>query len=488
MINPKKAPAKVAATAKTKVVAKKAKAAPAAKALSAATQAAQKIDSAHHLHPFSDFKAMSQKGVRVVTRGKGCRIWDSEGNEIIDAMSGLWCVNLGYGRDDLVKAATDQLNELPFYNSFFGTTHPAVVELSALICQVAPKGFNHVMYTNSGSEGNDTMVRMVRRYWDVLGQPKRKTFIGRINGYHGSTLAGASLGGMTWMHEQGDLPLPGFTHIEQPYYLMLGKKGESEDDFGIRAAGWLEEKILKLGADKVAGFIAEPIQGSGGVIVPPKTYWPEISRILKKYGVLLCQDEVITGFGRLGTMFGCQHPLVNTKPDIITFAKGVTSGYLPLGGVLVGEKLAKVLIDQGGEFHHGFTYSGHPASCAVAVANIRAIVKEKIVERVNKELAPYFAQHFHALAKHPLVGQTQVIGMMAALTLAKKKTPHTIFDNYGEVGLICREFCFANGVVMRAVGHRMIIAPPLTMSLADLDEMFRRIRKSLDETAAKVLP
>lgn len=447
----------------------------------------QKTDQAHHLHPFSDLKDMTQRNARVIVRGKGCKIWDSEGNDIIDGMSGLWCVNLGYGRKDLVKAASQQLTDLPFYNTFFRTTHPSVANLATLICKVAPKGFNHVMFTNSGSEGNDTVVRMVRRYWDVLGQPQRKTFIGRINGYHGSTLAGASLGGMTWMHEQGDLPLPGFVHIDQPYFLQHGKVGESEDDFGIRSAGWLEKKILELGADKVAAFIAEPIQGSGGVIVPPKTYWAEISRILKKYGVLLCQDEVITGFGRLGTMFGCQHPLINTKPDLITFAKGVTSGYLPLGGVLVGDTVGKVLIEQGGEFHHGFTYSGHPVSCAVAMANINAILKEKVVERVKKELSPYFAKQFHALADLPIVGKTQAVGMMAALTLVQNKDPHTLFDNASEVGLICREHCFKNGVVMRAVGHRMIIAPPLMMKLKDVDEMFYRIRKSLQDTAREVL-
>lgn len=452
-----------------------------------ATDLWQSEDSAHHLHPFSDFLDMSKRKARVVVKGKGCKIWDSEGNDIIDGMSGLWCVNLGYGRNDLVRAASDQMSALPFYNTFFRTTHPKVAELSQLICQVAPNGFNHVMFTNSGSEGNDTMVRMIRHYWSVMGQPKRKVFIGRINGYHGSTLAGASLGGMTWMHEQGDLPLPGFVHIDQPYFLQHRQKGESEGDFGIRAAQWLEKKILEVGADRVAGFIAEPIQGSGGVIVPPATYWKEIKRILKKYDVLLCQDEVITGFGRLGTMFGCQHPLINTKPDIMTFAKGVTSGYLPLGGVLVGERLAKGLIQKGGEFHHGFTYSGHPVACAVAIANIQAILEEKVVEYVRDDLAPYFAERFHALASHPLVGQTQVVGMMAALTLVQKKQPHTIFKNYGEVGLICREFCFQHGVVMRAVGHRMIIAPPLVMTRKVMDQMFERIRKSLNDTAEQVL-
>ncbi|MDY0329188.1 MAG: aspartate aminotransferase family protein [Thiomonas sp.] len=446
------------------------------------TAALRAKDAAHHLHPFTDTQSLNAAGSRVIVRGEGVRIWDSEGNEIIDGMSGLWCVNLGYGRQDLVDAATRQMQTLPFYNAFFKTTTAPAAELAALLPQVAPPGFNHVFFTNSGSEGNDTIIRLVRRYWDLMGQPQRKTIISRHNAYHGSTLGGASLGGMSGMHEQGDLPLPGITHIDQPYQLQHGQPGESAHDFGLRAAGWLEAKILELGADKVAAFIGEPVQGAGGVIIPPASYWPEIQRICDQYGILLISDEVICGFGRLGTWFGCQHPHIDSRPDLITFAKGVTSGYLPLGGVLVGERVAKVLIEQGGEFHHGFTYSGHPTCCAVAIANVKALRDEGVVERVATDTAPYLKAQFATLADHPLVGDVDSLGMVAGLVLYKDKASRTLFPAKLGVGYVCRDHCFRNGVVMRAVEERMIIAPPLVMSHDDIDEMIRRIRRSLDDT------
>lgn len=446
----------------------------------------RRLDVAHHLHPFSDNKALAESGVRMIVRGEGIRVWDSDGNEIIDGMSGLWCVNLGYGREDLVAAATAQLRELPYYNSFFKTSTLPTAELAALIAEVAPEGMKHVFFSSSGSESNDTVVRMVRRYWDLQGQPQRKVIISRYNAYHGSTMAAASLGGMDGMHAQGDLPLPNFVHIDQPYYLQHGKPGESEEAFGLRAAGWLEEKILELGADKVAAFIGEPVQGAGGVIIPPKGYWREIQRICDKYGVLLAQDEVICGFGRLGEWFGCQHPHIGTRPDIITFAKGVTSGYMPLGGVIVGERIASVLLEKGGEFNHGYTYSGHPVSCAVGLANLRALRDEKVIEHVRDEAGPYLAEKFTALNDHPLVGDAQTLGLVAGLVLYRDKGQRSHFPEDLGVGYICREHCFRNGVVMRAVGERMIIAPPLVITRAEIDELIARIRRSLDDTYAQL--
>ncbi len=448
--------------------------------------ALRKLDAAHHLHPFTDNKALGETGARLIVRGEGIRIWDSEGNEIIDGMSGLWCVNLGYGRKDLVAAATEQMQTLPFYNSFFKTATVPAVELAAMIAEVAPPGMKHVFFSSSGSESNDTVVRMVRRYWDLQGQPQRKVIISRRNAYHGSTMAGASLGGMEGMHAQGDLPLPNITHIDQPYILQHGLPGESADDFGIRAASWLEDEILSLGPDKVAAFIGEPVQGAGGVIIPPATYWKEIQRICDKYGVLLAQDEVICGFGRLGTWFGCQHPHIGTRPDIITFAKGVSSGYIPLGGVLVGERIATALLEKGGEFNHGYTYSGHPVACAVALANLRAMRDEKVVEHVRDVAGPHLAERFNALADHPLVGDTSSLGLVAGLVLYKDKASRTLFSEELGVGYLCREHCFRNGVVMRAVGERMIIAPPLVITTEEIDEMIRRIRKSLDDTLAEL--
>ncbi|MBP8288198.1 MAG: aminotransferase class III-fold pyridoxal phosphate-dependent enzyme, partial [Rhodoferax sp.] len=302
----------------------------------------QSLDSAHFLHPFTDFKDLSGRGARVITRAEGIYVWDSEGKKILDAMSGLWCVNVGYGRKALADAAHHQMMTLPYYNSFFQTTNVPAVQLAAKLASLAPtvgdRSFQHVFYSSSGSESNDSNVRMVRRYWDLLGQPQRKVIISRHNAYHGSTMAGASLGGMSGMHAQGDLPIPNITHIEQPYYFENGKPGETSDEFGVRAAGWLEEKILAVGPDKVAAFIAEPVQGAGGVIIPPATYWPEIQRIVDKYGILLISDEVICAFGRLGHWFGYEK--FGYKPDLVTFAKAVTSGYIPLGGVMVGNRVA----------------------------------------------------------------------------------------------------------------------------------------------------
>lgn len=443
----------------------------------------QDADAAHHLHPFTDFKALAAKGSRIITRGDNIYVWDSEGNKILDAMSGLWCVNVGYGQQALIDAATEQLKRLPFYNSFFQTTTPTAVELGELLAQITPPQFQHVFFTSSGSEGNDTIIRMVRRYWDLLGQPQRKVIISRRNAYHGSTVAGGSLGGMAGIHAQGGLPIPDIAHIEQPFWFAHGQ-GMSRDDFGLKAARWLEAKILELGADKVAAFIGEPVQGAGGVIVPPPPYWPEIQRICDQYGVLVVSDEVICGFGRTGHWFGCE--TFGFRPDLMTFAKGVTSGYIPLGGVMVGERVAQVLIERGGEFTHGYTYSGHPVACAVALANIRLIQQHRLVERVRDELGPRLAERYAELAQHPLVGEVQTCGLMGALQLVQHKGSGKLFDASLEVGMVCRKHCFDNGLVMRAVGERMIVAPPLIMTVEQIDDMAALIRRCLDLTLAEV--
>ena len=448
----------------------------------------QALDSAHFLHPFTDFKALNAQGDRVMTEAKDIYVWDSEGNRVLDAMSGLWCVNVGYGRKALADAAHAQMLKLPYYNSFFQTTNVPAATLAARLASLAPtvggRSFAHVFYSSSGSESNDSNVRMVRRYWDLLGQPERKIIISRTNAYHGSTMAGASLGGMSGMHAQGDLPIPNIVHIGQPYFFENGQPGESAHDFGIRAAGWLEERILALGAHKVAAFIAEPVQGAGGVIIPPTTYWPEIQRIVDKYGILLISDEVICAFGRLGHWFAYEK--FGYRPDLITFAKAVTSGYIPLGGVMVGDRVAKVLIEQGGEFNHGYTYSGHPVACAVALANLAVMESENLVTRVRDDIGPYLAAHFTRLAEHPLVGQAQTCGLMAGLVLVQDKVKNTPFASDLGVGMVCRRHCFANGLVMRAVGDRMIIAPPLTISHAEIDTLMGLIVRCLDLTLEEV--
>lgn len=452
----------------------------------------QAADAAHYLHPFTDFKALAAKGSRIIERADGIHLWDSDGHRILDAMSGLWCVNVGYGQRELIDAATTQMTALPFYNSFFQTANKPAIELAELLAEITPPQFDHVFFAGSGSEGNDTVVRLVRRYWDVLGQPQRQVIISRRNAYHGSTMAGASLGGMSGMHEQGGLPIPGIVHIEQPFWFEHGRppgaalsadaEHVSRDDFGLVAARWLEDKIAEVGAANVAAFIGEPVQGAGGVIVPPETYWPEIQRICDRHGILLVSDEVICGFGRTGHWFGCER--FGFRPDLMTFAKGVTSGYVPMGGVMVGERIARVLIDQGGEFNHGFTYSGHPVACAVALANLRLIRRERLVERVRDDTGPYLAQQFAALAEHPLVGEVQTCGLMGALQLVKDPATGAPFPPELEVGMVCRGHCFGNGLIMRAVGDRMIVAPPLVITRAQIDEMMALIRRCLDLTLA----
>ena len=450
------------------------------------TKSIQAMDSAHYIHSFTDHGDLATRGARVMTHAEGIYVWDSEGKKVLDGMSGLWCVNVGYGRKELADAAYQQMMTLPYYNSFFQTTNVPATKLAAKLASLAPtvgdRSFNHVFYSSSGSESNDTNVRMVRRYWDLLGQPQRKTIIGRINGYHGSTMAGASLGGMSGMHAQGDLPIPNITHIDQPYFFENGLPGENEADFGLRAAGWLETKILELGADKVAAFIGEPVQGAGGVIIPPATYWPEIQRIVDKYGILLISDEVICAFGRLGHWFAYEK--FGYKPDLVTFAKGVTSGYIPLGGVMVGNRVAKVLIEQGGEFNHGYTYSGHPVACAVALANLELMERDNLVGRVKDDIGPYLAKRFAELNSHPLVGLAETCGFAAGLVLVKNKLTQERFDGDLGVGMVCRGHCFGNGLIMRAVGDRMIIAPPLIMTHAQIDELMALVVKCLDLTYA----
>ncbi len=446
------------------------------------TKEIQAQDSAHFIHPFTDHGDLATRGARVITKADGIYIWDSEGEKLFDAMSGLWCVNVGYGRKALAEAAYQQMMTLPFYNSFFQTTNVPAVKLATKLASLAPtvdgRSFEHVFYSSSGSESNDSNVRMVRRYWDLLGQPQRKVIISRHNAYHGSTMAGASLGGMSGMHAQGDLPIPNITHIEQPYFFENGKPGETADEFGLRAAGWLEAKILELGADKVAAFIAEPIQGAGGVIIPPVTYWPEIQRIVDKYGLLLISDEVICAFGRLGHWFAYEK--FGYKPDLVTFAKAVTSGYIPLGGVMVGDRVAKVLIEKGGEFNHGYTYSGHPVACAVALANLEIMETEQLPQRVRGDIGAYFAKRYAELNDHPLVGMAETCGFVAGLVLVKNKHSKERFSEEDAVGMVCRRHCFTNGLIMRAVGDRMIIAPPLTLTHAEIDELMRLIRLALD--------
>lgn len=437
----------------------------------------QQKDRDHHLHPFTDHLQLSEKGTRVITKGQGVYVWDAEGHQILDAMSGLWCVNLGYGREELNQAAYKQMQELPYYNNFFQCTHPPAIELSSKLGTISPADLNHVFFTGSGSEANDTVVRMVRRYWQLLGQPEKQIILSRKNAYHGSTIAAASLGGMSGMHE-GGLPIPNIHHIAQPYWFEEG--GDKDPDaFGLEVAQELEHAIHHYGVENIAGFIAEPIQGAGGVIIPPESYWPAIQNIIDEHKILLIVDEVITGFGRLGQWFATD--VYQIKPDLIPFAKGVTSGYLPLGGVLVNDKVTDV-ISKGGEFTHGFTYSGHPAACAVALENLEIIERENILEQVKNKTAPYLEEHWKRLADHPLIGEARIKGLVAAIEISNNKETRGRFSSDISAGSICRDIAISNGLVMRAVGDTMIIAPPLIISESEIDELIEKTTTTLDET------
>lgn len=440
----------------------------------------QASDAAHHIHPFTDTTEINTAGARVITQADGVYINDSDGNRILDAMAGLWCVNIGYGRKELAEVAYRQMQELPFYNTFFMTSHAPAIALAEKIAALTPGDLNRVFFSSGGSDANDTNIRLVRHYWASMGKPDKKVIIARKNGYHGSTVGAGSLGGMEGMHAQGGMPIPDITHIDQPYWYAEGED-MSPEEFGLKAARALETEITRLGEGNVAAFIAEPVQGAGGVIIPPSTYWPEIQRICDAHEILLIADEVICAFGRTGNWFGSN--TYNIRPDIMTIAKGLSSGYQPIGASVISERMAKDLDVNGGEFAHGYTYSGHPVAAAVAVENLRIMDEENIVGTVRDITGPYLADKWAALGEHPLVGEARIVGMMGAIELTPDKSARAPFKaDTGTIGKICREFCFANGLIMRHVGDKMIISPPLIISKSEINELTEKAWKCLDLT------
>lgn len=443
------------------------------------TRLLQQQDRDHHLHPFTDFREYAARPGRIISNADGVYIEDIEGNRILDGMSGLWCCNLGYSQPEIVEAIHAQLLELPFYNNFFQCANEPSVALATRLAEITPPSFNHVFFTNSGSEANDTNLRIVRRYWDLNNQPDKRIILSRTNAYHGSTIAAASLGGFDYVHQQFE-PLPYVKHIAQPYWYQ-DEGNLTPEEFGLQAARTLEQTIDELGEHNIAAFIAEPIQGAGGVIVPPNSYWPEIQRILTERNILFISDEVICGFGRTGNLFGCE--TYDTQPDLITFAKAVTNGFQPLGGVMVSDRIAEVLKSNGGEFGHGFTYSGHPVACAAALATLNILSRENIAAHVANDIGPYLQQRWRELADHPIVGETRGKGMLAALELVRDKHSKARLDENGKAGGICRTFSMESGLVMRAVGDAMVIAPPLIISHKEADLIIERAGRALDLTA-----
>lgn len=442
----------------------------------------QQLDNNHHLHPFTDHAELHSTGVRVITSADGNRVFDSEGNSILDGMAGLWCVNAGYGREQLARAAYEQMQELPYYNTFFKTTHPPAVLLAKRLADLAPAHINKVFFGASGSESNDTAIRTVRHFWALEGQPQKQIIISRENAYHGSTIAATSMGGMSAMHEQLGAPLPGFIHVMAPYAYELAREGESDEAFGIRAARAVEEVILEAGAENVAAFVGEPIQGAGGVKIPPASYWPEIQRICKEHDVLLMLDEVITGFGRTGAWFATES--MQIEPDTMTVAKGLTSGYQPLSALMLSDRMAETLAASG-EYYHGYTYCGHPVACAVALANLDIIEQEELVERVRDETGPYLlAQLREKIGNNALVGEVRGFGLLAGIEIVRDRASKARFEPAGHAASVVRDHSVRHGLMMRAVGETMILSPPLTWTRDTVDEAVAIVARALDDAAA----
>ena len=440
----------------------------------------KELDALHHLHPFTNHKSLRSSGARIIVRGHGPYLWDSDKNRILDGMSGLWTTSIGYGREELADVAHAQICELPFYNTFFKTTHPPVVALSRKLSEIAPDTLNNIFYGSSGSESNDTAIRLIRHYWRLKGQPKRHIIISRKNAYHGSTIAAGSMGGMPHVHAHSYPVYDGFRHVMDPDWYGESKDGETPEAFGLRAAKAFEDEILAVGPENVAAIAAEPVQGAGGVKIAPSTYWPEVQRIVDKYGVLLLADEVITGFGRLGTWFASEY--YGIRPNMITFAKAATSGYIPLSGLIIDDMIVEALIAHDDDFNHGYTFSGHPVACAVALKNIEILEREQLVSKVKDSTGPALSKMLAKFADHPLVGEVRSVGLLGAIELVADKKTRRRFDNPGRVGLICRDHFFRNGFIMRAVFDTMVTAPPLIWTQEHFDEAEAVIRKSLDQT------
>jgi len=442
-------------------------------------------DLAHHLPAQSDYKLQEELGgSRIIVRADGCTIHDAEGHSMLDGMAGLWCVNVGYGREELARAAYEQMLELPFYNTFFKTATAPAIRLAAEVASRLGNDLTHIFFSSSGSEANDTAFRLVRHYWALRGQPQRQIFISRWNAYHGSTVAGASLGGMKAMHAQGNLPIPGIEHVMQPYWFGEGF-GEDPAEFAARAAQAIETRILEVGAENVAAFIGEPVQGAGGVIIPPPGYWPLVAAICRKYGILLIIDEVICGFGRLGRWFGFQH--YGIKPDIVSMAKGLSSGYLPISATAVAAPMVAELKRAGGDFVHGYTYSGHPTAAAVALKNLEIIAREHLVERVAADVGPYLARALARLNGHAIVGETRSLGLIGALEIvARRGTNERFCGKEGTAGPIVRDACIRNGLMVRAIRDSIVTCPPLIITHAEIDRLVDILEHSLSEAHAQL--
>jgi 4-aminobutyrate--pyruvate transaminase len=444
-------------------------------------------DAATVLHPYTDLKKNAAEGPLVITKGKGIYVYDENGKPYLETVAGLWCAALGFDNERLAKAAYEQMLKLPFYHGFTGRSHTPMIELAEMLLERAPVPMSKVFFANSGSEANDTAIKMIWYFNNAVGRPQKKKIIGRIRGYHGITIAAASVTGQAANHKAFDVPLPGFLHLQCPTWYHNGKDGETEEQYASRCAEELEALIAKEGADTIAAMFAEPIQGAGGVVLPPKTYFEKVQAVLKKHDILLVADEVICGFMRTGNYWGSQ--TYGMKPDILVCAKAVTSSYLPLSAVMVNEKVFAGLADQSsklGTFGHGFTYSGHPVSAAVGVETLKIYDEIRLLDHV-REVAPVMQQRLRDLGEHPLVGEARGIGLIGAIELIEDKAARKNFDPARKIGGRFVKLAEENGLIARAMVMDSIgFSPPLIITKAELNEMFDRVTKSLDELSVQL--
>ncbi len=445
-------------------------------------------DIASVLHPYTDLKAHQEVGPMVIARGEGVRVWDENGKGYIESVAGLWCASLGFSNERLVQAAAAQMRKLPFYHSFTAKAHTPMIDLAEMLIQRAPVPMSKVFFANSGSEANDTAIKMVWYFNNAIGWPDKKKLIGRIKGYHGITLAAASLTGLPANHRSFDVPLDRFVHTICPHFYHGAHEGESEDAFATRCADELEQLIVAEGPDTVAAMWAEPIMGAGGVIIPPRGYFPKIQAVLKKYDVLLVADEVICGFGRTGSYWGSQ--TLDIVPDILTCAKALSSSYLPISAVMVNERVFQGLAEEShviGTFGHGYTYSGHPVPAAVAIETLKIYDEMNMLDHVAQVGAHMQASLREHFADHELVGEVRGTGLIGGVELVADKAARRNFDPKMKVGMRMTKLCEANGVIARTLPNDTIaFSPPLIINEAEIDEMLGGMRTALDELAVQL--
>lgn len=439
------------------------------------------LDVAHIVHPYSNLDTHQTSGPTVIVRGDGCYVYDEHGKRYLEGMSGLWCASLGFSERRLAEAATAQLNTLPYYHLFNHHSHPAGIALSKELASIAPAGLDHVLFANSGSEANDSAVKLVWYYNNTLGRPNKKKIISRKLGYHGVTVASGSLTGLPPVHADFDLPIDRILHTDCPSYYHYGQAGESEQAFTDRIVNKLEQLIQSEGADTIAAFIAEPVMGAGGVIVPPPGYFAGVQALLKKHDILFIVDEVICGFGRTGNMFGSD--TFDLQPDMMTVAKGLSAAYLPISALLISEQINDALMAASRKqktFAHGVTYAAHPVCAAVAVETLRIYQERNIVDHV-KQLEPYFLGRLRELDSHPLVGHVRGVGLLAAVELVKDKQAKTPFDASLGLGNWVQKRAAHYGVIVRAIRDSIALCPPLIAEKAQIDELVDGLRRALDD-------